>query len=135
MNVQLKVLPVPVTDVERAKRFYGEQVGFLVDRDTQPGTGNRTVRLTPPGAWWSIVIGPAPAMGPGPVKGLQLVVADIEAARRDLARRGVEVSAVQHYEKDGTLAEGKGGRWNAFAFFDDPDGNGWVLQERPGTEP
>ncbi|MEO3873501.1 VOC family protein [Nonomuraea sp. B12E4] len=133
MDWKLEVLPIPVTDVERAKRFYGEQVGFVVDFDAHIGPETRRVQLTPPGSWWSIVLGPDHhGMGPGSVKGVQLVVSDIEAAREELAGRGVEVSPVKHYAKDGTLAEGKGGRWNTFAFFDDPDGNGWVLQERPG---
>ncbi|GAA3688403.1 VOC family protein [Nonomuraea antimicrobica] len=131
MDWKLEVVSIPVADVERAKRFYSEQLGFVVDHDTQISPGARVVQLTPRGSACSVVIG-APAGGVA--KGLQLVVPDIDAARAELAGRGVEVSAVQHYERDGTLAEGRGGRWNSFVFFNDLDGNGWVLQERPEGE-
>jgi catechol 2,3-dioxygenase-like lactoylglutathione lyase family enzyme len=131
MDWKLEVVSIPVSDIDKAKRFYGEQVGFVVDHDTQISPGVRVVQLTPRGSACSIVIG-APAGGV--VKGLQLVVPDIEAARAELAGRGVEVSEVKHYGEDGCLADGKGGRWNSFVFFNDLDGNGWVLQEGPGDE-
>ncbi|GAA2354059.1 VOC family protein [Nonomuraea africana] len=131
MEWKLEVVPVPVADVERAKRFYTEQAGFHADHDTQVNATVRIVQLTPPGSACSIVIGAPVSTPPGVVQGLQLVVRDIAAARAQLVERGVEVSGIQHYEKDGTLADGPGGRWNSFAFFSDPDGNGWVLQESP----
>jgi predicted enzyme related to lactoylglutathione lyase len=130
MDWKLEVVPVPVRDVSRAKRFYAEQVGFDVDHDTEL-PGMRIVQLTPPGSGCSIVVGVKTEAAPGTVHGLQLVVDDIEAARTRLADGGVEVSPVKHYEKDGSLADGPGERWNSFAFFSDPDGNSWVLQERP----
>ena len=131
MDWKLEVVPVPVADVDRAKRFYEEQVGFVVDLDTRIGDGMRLVQLTPPGSACSIhlntgLVGPAP----GSVQGLQLVVPDIEAARAELVERGVEASPVRHME-NGAWVDGRGGDWNSFVFFSDPDGNGWVLQERP----
>ncbi|MFD9128288.1 VOC family protein [Kitasatospora sp. NPDC059571] len=132
MDWKLEVVVVPVADVDRAKRFYAEQVGFAVDTDTRIGEHDRIVQLTPRGSACSIVIGSG-AVGsgqPGSVQGLQLVVDDVAAARAELAGRGVPVSPVQHF--DGTqLAEGPGGDWNSFVFFSDPDGNGWSVQERP----
>lgn len=131
MDWKLEVVVVPITDVDRAKRFYGEQVGFVVDHDTRVNAEMRIVQLTPPGSACSIVVGSGIVdMSPGSVKGLQLVVPDIEAARAELVERGVEVSTIQHYE-GAALAEGRGGDWNSFIFFNDPDGNGWVVQERP----
>ena len=131
MDWKLEVVVVPISDVDRAKQFYSEQVGFVVDLDTQINDEVRFVQLTPPGSGCSIVIGTGMVeMATGSVKGLQLVVSDIEAARNQLVERGVEVSPIQHYE--GTvLVEGRGGKWNSFIFFNDPDGNGWVVQERP----
>ena len=126
-------MPVPVTDVERAKRFYSEQVGFVVDLDTQISDEMRLVQLTPPGSGCSIHLSRGIlSMPPGVLEGLQLVVSDIEAARSELVERGVEVSPVQHME-GGAWVEGRGGEWNSFVFFSDPDGNGWVLQEGPSA--
>ncbi|GAA2440220.1 VOC family protein [Actinomadura vinacea] len=130
MDWTLEVVPVPVTDVDRAKRFYSEQVGFAVDHDTSAGEGFRIVQLTPPGSGCSIVIGSVVGMEPGTLRGLQLVVSDIEAARDQLLERGVDAGKVQHYEADG-MVDGPGGGWNNFVHFSDPDGNGWVLQQRP----
>jgi catechol 2,3-dioxygenase-like lactoylglutathione lyase family enzyme len=131
MEWKLEVVIVPVSDVERAKRFYGEQCGFAVDHDTRISDEMRAVQLTPHGSGCSIVIGAGLApMAPGSLKGLQLVVADIEAARAQLVEGGVAVSPVQHYE-GAALVEGRGGRWNSFIFFSDPDGNSWAVQERP----
>ncbi len=135
MDWKLEVVPIPVSDVDRAKRFYGEQVGFLVDLDTRLGDGIRLVQLTPPGSGCSIHLSTGILnMPPGILEGLQLVVSDIEAARSELVDRGVEVSPVQHMEGGGEWVEGRGGEWNSFVFFSDPDGNGWVLQERPGRD-
>ena len=134
MDWKLEVVPVPVTDVDRAKRFYGEQVGFVVDLDTQLGDEMRLVQLTPPGSGCSIHLSTGIlGMPPGVLEGLQLVVPDIDAARAELLERGVEISDVQHFDgRD--WKPGGAGEWNSFAFFSDPDGNGWVLQERPARD-
>lgn len=134
MDWQLETVPVPVADVDRAKRFYAEQVGFAVDLDTTFGSGARLVQLTPPGSGCSIHL----TRGlydtdPGSLQGLQLVVSNVDAARAELLGRGVEVSGVYHFE-DGVRADGPGGRWNSFVSFSDPDGNVWVVQERPAAD-
>jgi catechol 2,3-dioxygenase-like lactoylglutathione lyase family enzyme len=134
MEWKLELVVVPVSDVDRAKRFYAEQVGFVVDHDTRIGEEMRAVQLTPPGSGCSIAIGTGLSQSaPGSAQGLQLVVSDVEAARAELVSRGVEVSPVRHYE-GAQLVDGKGGRWNSFVFFSDPDGNGWAVQERPAGE-
>lgn len=133
MDWKLEVVPVPVSDVDRAKRFYGEQVGFVVDLDTRIGDEVRLVQLTPPGSACSIHLNTGLDMSPGSVQGLQFVVPDIEAARAELVERGVEAGPVQHMD-EGVWVEGRGGYWNSFVFFRDPDGNGWVLQERPARD-
>ena len=131
MEWKLELVVVPVADVDRAKRFYSEQVGFVVDHDTRIGDEMRVVQLTPPGPACSIAIGTGLTdMQPGSIEGLQLVVPDVDAARAELVARSVAVSAVQHYE-GGVRVEGRGGDWNSFVFFSDPDGNGWAVQERP----
>jgi catechol 2,3-dioxygenase-like lactoylglutathione lyase family enzyme len=132
MDWKLELVVVPVADVERAKRFYSEQAGFAVDHDTDFGE-MRIVQLTPPGSGCSIAVGTGlTPMAPGSLQGLQIVVPDVEAARAELADRGVEVTPVRHLE--GTeWQDGRGGDWNSFVFFSDPDGNGWVLQERPAA--
>ena len=131
MDWKLELVVVPVTDVEWAKRFYSEQVGFAVDHDTRIDDRMHIVQLTPPGSACSIVVGTGLVeTPPGTVQGLQLVVPDIQAARAQLAERGVEVSEVQHYE-GADLVDGPGDRWNSFVFFADPDGNRWAVQERP----
>jgi catechol 2,3-dioxygenase-like lactoylglutathione lyase family enzyme len=134
MDWKLEVVPVPVSDVDRAKRFYGEQVGFVVDLDTRLADGMRLVQLTPPGSGCSIHLSTGILnMPPGVLEGLQLIVSDIETARAELVERDVEASPVQHMD-DGDWVEGRGGDWNSFVFFSDPDGNGWVLQERPASD-
>ena len=131
MDWKLQVVVVPVSDVDRAKQFYSEQVGFKVDVDHRVGEQFRVVQLTPPGSACSVTIGKGLSdMPPGSVKGLQLVVADIEAARAELVSRGVEVSPIQHFD-DGVQKDGPGGDWNSFIFFSDPDGNGWAVQQKP----
>lgn len=121
MDMKLELVPVPVSDVDRAKTFYAEKVGFNVDHDIQPGDGMRIVQLTPPGSACSIVIGTGMGeiseMQPGCVKGLHLVVADINKARETLVSRGVAVSEVN--DMGGVK----------YVFFSDPDGNSWALQE------
>ena len=99
MDWKLELVVVPVTDVDRAKRFYGEQLGFVVDHDSRIGDDMRVVQLTPPGSACSIAIGTGPVgTAPGSLEGLQLVVPDLDAARAQLVERGVEASPIQHYE-------------------------------------
>jgi catechol 2,3-dioxygenase-like lactoylglutathione lyase family enzyme len=131
MDWKLEVVVIPVTDVDRAKHFYGEQVGFVVDHDTRISDDMRVVQLTPVGSACSIAIGTGLVSStPGSVQGIQLVVPDVDAARAHLVEHRVEVSPVQHY--DGSVrVDGRGGDWNSFIFFSDPDGNGWTVQERP----
>lgn len=132
MDWTLEVVVVPVADVDRAKRFYAEQLGFTVDHDTHVGEGARLVQLTPPGSGCSIVIGEGvvPPMEPGALQGLQLVVADVRAAHARLVEAGVEVSDVQKLgedpnpDPDGDPLDNVG-----FVFFRDPDGNGWAVQQ------
>src|SRR3954451_17737145 len=131
MNWTLEVVWVPVSDVDRAKAFYAEQLGFNVDHDVEVSDGNRIVQLTPPGSGCSIVIGEgtvAPDMRPGSLKGLQLVVADIQAARAQLDERGVAVGDIQVMGKNPTpqpdALDNVG-----FVFFSDPDGNEWAVQQ------
>jgi predicted enzyme related to lactoylglutathione lyase len=134
MDWKLEVVVVPVSDVDKAKVFYSEQVGFNVDVDHQVNETFRIVQLTPPGSGCSVVIGTGLGdMAPGCIKGLQLVVDDIDAARVRLVEGGVDVTRVRHMV-DGGWVDGKGDRWNSFVHFSDPDGNAWVVQERPGEE-
>lgn len=137
MNWTLEVIPVPVTDMDRAKAFYADKVGFKVDLDDEVAPGMRIVQLTPPGSRCSVAMlkgmPPAPGMkemAPGTLQGLQLCVTDIEAARAELVDRGVDVSAIRHVGATG-WEDGKGETWNSFMSFEDPDGNGWVVQEAP----
>jgi len=136
MDWKLEVVVIPVSDVDRSKQFYSEQVGFVLDVDHRAGESFRVVQLTPPGSACSVTFGVGLAeMEPGSLKGLQLVVSDVEAARAELAERGVTVSGVKHFE-GGVMSDGPGSEWNSFVFFDDPDGNSWTVQERPAaTEP
>ncbi len=123
MDWKLELVAVPVSDVDRAKAFYAEKVGFNADHDHTVSDEIRFVQLTPPGSACSIAIGTGLTdMRPGSVQGLQLVVSDIEAARAELVERGVEVSEVQEFD------------WGSFVFFSDPDGNGWAVQQLPARE-
>jgi catechol 2,3-dioxygenase-like lactoylglutathione lyase family enzyme len=121
MDMKLELIPIPVADVDRAKAFYVEKLGFHLDHDVQPNPTMRVVQLTPPGSACSIVIGTGITddMRPGTIKGLHLVVQDAQQARDLLASRGVAVSAI----------EDMGGI--KYVHFSDPDGNSWVLQEIP----
>jgi catechol 2,3-dioxygenase-like lactoylglutathione lyase family enzyme len=131
MQYKLEVVVVPVSDVDRAKAFYVDQVGFALDVDDQPNEQFRVVQMTPNGSGCSVTIGKGMAkMEPGSLTGLQLSVADIEAAHADLASREVPVSSVQHHDGTG-FVDGPGGDYNSFFFFDDPDGNGWAVQQSP----
>src|SRR3712207_592861 len=110
MYFRLEVVPVPITDVDRAKHFYSEQVGFVVDLDTQISDEMRLVQLTPPGSGCSIHLSRGILnMPPGVLEGLQLVVSDIEAARSELVERGVEASPIQHIEGGGLRGEVESG--------------------------
>ncbi|MGD9713170.1 MAG: VOC family protein [Thermomicrobiales bacterium] len=130
MDWKIEVVPIPVTDVDRAIAFYRDKAGFTLDVDASPYEGIRFVQLTPPGSACSIVLGQGIVdTAPGSIQGLQIVVEDIDAARQELLSRGVDASPVQHYTETG-LAEGNGGGWNAFVFFSDPDGNSWAVQQR-----
>lgn len=123
MDFRLELVNVPVSDVARAKAFYTEKAGFNADHDHRVNEEIRFVQLTPPGSGCSISIGSGLTKAkPGSVEGLQLVVEDIEAARAELAGRGVEVSDVQVFP------------WGSFVFFRDPDGNGWNVQQIPPRE-
>ncbi|HEY3021370.1 MAG TPA: VOC family protein [Solirubrobacteraceae bacterium] len=118
MDFKLELVQVPVSDVDRAKAFYTEQAGFNADHDHAVSDEMRFVQLTPPGSACSIAIGTGLSeMAPGSVRGLQLVVSDIEAARADLAGRGTDVSEIQDFD------------WGRFVFFSDPDGNQWAVQQ------
>ena len=120
MDWKLELVGIPVSDVDRAKSFYTEQAGFNADHDHRVSDEIRFVQLTPPGSACSIAIGSGMSdAAPGSVKSMQLVVADIEAARAELVERGVEVSEVQVFP------------WGSFVFFQDPDGNGWAVQQIP----
>jgi catechol 2,3-dioxygenase-like lactoylglutathione lyase family enzyme len=131
MDWKLEVVTIPVVDIDQAKRFYSEQVGFVVDLDIPLSDESRFVQLTPPGSGCSIQLHTGNlAMAPGSLRGLILVVPDVDAARAVLVERGVAVSPIQHYEGTNLVA-GRGGDWNSFVFFSDPDGNAWTVQERP----
>lgn len=131
MDWKLEVIVVPVSNVDRAKHFYSVMAGFNVDLDQRVNDRVRIVQLTPRGSGCSIIIGSGIVDSPpGSIKGLQLVVTDIDAARAELLERGVEVTNVRHVE-NGEWVEGRGGDWNTFIFFSDPDGNSWSVQERP----
>jgi catechol 2,3-dioxygenase-like lactoylglutathione lyase family enzyme len=120
MDMRLELVAVPVSDVDRAKAFYVDQVGFHDDHDYQVTHELRFVQLTPPGSACSIVMGTGVTeMAPGSQKGLQMVVDDVEAVRRELRGRGVETSEVDVQP------------WGSFVYFSDPDGNTWSVQQIP----
>ena len=120
MDWKIELVAIPVTDVDRAKAFYTEQVGFNADHDHQVSDELRFVQLTPPGSACSVVMGTGVTqMPPGSQKGVQVVVADVEAARRDLLEHGVQASEVDVQP------------WGSFVTFGDPDGNTWALQQLP----
>ena len=120
MDWKIELIAIPVSDVDLAKEFYTEKAGFNADHDHVVSDEIRFVQLTPPGSACSIVVGLGITEAePGSVQGVQMVVADIEAARAELVGRGMEVSDVQDFP------------WGRFVFFQDPDGNGWSVQELP----
>jgi predicted enzyme related to lactoylglutathione lyase len=120
MDWKLELVAIPVTDVDRAKAFYVDNVGFNADHDHRVSDELRFVQLTPPGSACSITIGQGITDAePGSVRGMQMVVSDIDAAHAELTGRGVEVGDVQDFP------------WGRFVFFSDPDGNRWAVQELP----
>ena len=120
MAMRLELIQVPVSDVDRAKAFYVDQVGFNADHDHQVSDELRFVQLTPPGSSCSIALtSGAHEMQPGSISGLQVVVEDADAARQELLGRGVDVGEVQEFP------------WGSFVFFSDPDGNRWAVQQLP----
>ena len=122
MRLSLEMVTVPVADVDRAKAFYVDQVGFHDDMDVRTDGNRRFVRLTPPGSVCCVAIGEGWIdSAPGSLQGTQLVVEDVDEARAFLVGRGVEVTEVQEYP------------WGRFCFFSDPDGNGWSVQEPPAA--
>jgi catechol 2,3-dioxygenase-like lactoylglutathione lyase family enzyme len=132
MDYLLELVHVPVTDVDRAKAFYADKLGFNVDHDTTMVADMRVVQVTPPGSACSIAVGSGLVeMAPGSQQGLQLVVPDIHAARAELAERGVEISEVQVFAPEGLRPSREGDALDnvGFAFFSDPDGNGWAVQQ------
>jgi predicted enzyme related to lactoylglutathione lyase len=123
MDWKLELVAIPVSDVDRAKAFYTEKAGFNADHDHKVSDEIRFVQLTPPGSACSIALGNGILdTPPGSVQGMQMVVADINAAHAELAGRGVEVSDVQEFP------------WGSFVFFSDPDGNGWAVQQLPARD-
>ena len=122
--MKLEVVPIPVSDVDAAKAFYTEKVGFDLDHDVRPTETMRVVQMTPPGSACSVVIGEGLPLGePGSVKGVQLVVEKLDEVREALTGRGVGVGDIQQLGPEGTPG-------SRFLFFEDLDGNGWAVQER-----
>lgn len=120
MDFKLELIAIPVTDVDRAKAFYADRVGFIAEHDHAVSEETRFVQLTPPGSGCSIAFGTGIVDSePGSARGMQLTVADAHAARAELAGRGVDVSEVTEFP------------WGSFVFFEDPDGNRWALQQLP----
>ena len=123
MEWKLELVAVPVSDVDRAKAFYAEKIGFNADHDHRVSDEVRFVQLTPPGSACSIALGTGISQSqPGSVQGIQMVVSDINAARAELLERRVQVSEVQEFA------------WGSFVFFSDPDGNGWAVQQIPARD-
>ena len=120
MDWKIELVAIPVTDVDRAKAFYTEQVGFHADHDHQVSDTLRFVQLTPPGSACSVVLGTGITdMAPGSQRGVQVVVEDVAAAREQLVAHGVNASDIDVQP------------WGSFVYFSDPDGNGWAIQEKP----
>jgi catechol 2,3-dioxygenase-like lactoylglutathione lyase family enzyme len=138
MDLRLEVVVVPVSDVDRAKTFY-EKVGFNVDVDDRFGDKFRVVQLTPPNSACSITLmeGMDPGMKPGSLQGLQMTTSDLAGVRAELLGRGVDVSEIQTVDQEAgrfVPLEGPPTAYNAFVFFQDPDGNGWAIQQGPTSD-
>ena len=134
MDWKLELIILPVTDIDRAKRFYQDKLGFTLDVDHSAGEDFRIVQLTPPGSACSVTLMRKPESA-GSVQGLHLVVTDIEAAHAELTGRGADVSEVFHFA-NGVQTSGPDparGSYNSFVSFADPDGNGWLVQEANRT--
>jgi catechol 2,3-dioxygenase-like lactoylglutathione lyase family enzyme len=132
MDLKLELVLLPVSDVDRAKAFYTEQVGFNLDVDSRPAEGMRVVQMTPPGSACSVTIGTGITKAtPGSVEGLHLIVTDIVAARAELVEHGVKVDEIFHFGANGqtTGPHPERADYSSFAPFSDPDGNVWLLQE------
>jgi catechol 2,3-dioxygenase-like lactoylglutathione lyase family enzyme len=137
MDYKLELVLIPVSDVDRAKAFYVDKLGFNLDVDHQPNDEFRVVQMTPPGSACSITIGIGiTEAAPGSYQGTHLVVTDIEAARSELVGRGVDVSEIRHMGSAGWESgpHPEHADYGSFADFKDPDGNTWVLQERRGEQ-
>ena len=138
MDWTLELVLVPVSDVDRAKTFYIEKAGFNLDVDHRAGDNFRVVQLTPPGSACSITIGTGITdAAPGSVRGLHLIVSDIDAARAELVQRGMDASEIFHFESAGQVPgpDPQRSKYNSFLSFSDPDGNTWLVQEVRRTEP
>jgi catechol 2,3-dioxygenase-like lactoylglutathione lyase family enzyme len=132
VDFKLELVVIPVSDVDRAKDFYTEKMGFALDVDHRAGDNFRVVQLTPPGSACSITIGTGVTqVAPGTYQGLHLVVTDVEAARAELVGRGVEVSEPYHFGAEGQAPGVHPERidYGTYLSFSDPDGNGWLVQE------
>jgi catechol 2,3-dioxygenase-like lactoylglutathione lyase family enzyme len=138
MNWKLELVLVPVSDVDHAKAFYTEKVGFNLDVDHRAGDEFRVVQMTPPGSACSISIGKGiTGAAPGSVQGLHLVVSNIDAARAELVERGVEIGEIFHFESGKQMPGPDPERrdYGSFLSFSDPDGNSWVVQEVGRSQP
>jgi catechol 2,3-dioxygenase-like lactoylglutathione lyase family enzyme len=137
VDMRLEVVVVPVSDVDRSKAFYSEKVGFNVDVDHQPNDHFRVVQLTPPGSACSISMVKGPGaldMKPGSLQGLQITTSDLRGVRAELVERGLDISEIQAFDQQAgefRVVQGELEVFNAFAFFKDPDGNGWAIQQGP----
>jgi catechol 2,3-dioxygenase-like lactoylglutathione lyase family enzyme len=136
VDLRIEVIVVPVSDVDRAKAFYVEKAGFNVDVDQRFGDRFRVVQLTPPGSACSITLmeGMGPGMEPGSLQGVQITTSDLEGTRGQLLERGLEVSEMQTVDQEAgrfVPLEGPPMPYEAFVFFQDPDGNGWAIQQGP----
>jgi catechol 2,3-dioxygenase-like lactoylglutathione lyase family enzyme len=132
MDWKLELIIIPVSDVDKSLAFYTEKLGFALDVDHRAGDQFRVVQMTPPGSACSITIGVGVTDGtPGSYKGTHLVVNDIETARAELVERGVDVSEIFHFGPNGKVdgPDPERSDYNSFLAFDDPDGNGWTVQE------
>ncbi|MDQ1720861.1 MAG: hypothetical protein QOI26_595 [Pseudonocardiales bacterium] len=138
MDWKLELVVLPVSDVDRAKEFYTEKLGFNLDVDHRAGESFRVVQMTPPGSACSISVGIGLSdAAPGSVRGLQLVVSDIEAAHAQLLARGVQASEISHFDAGGLQPglDPQRREFGSFIFFNDPDGNSWAVQEGRRTDP
>ena len=133
MNWTLELIVVPVSDIDRAKTFYVEKAGFELQVDTRAGEDFRVVQIAPRGSACSIALMKTDNMAPGSLKGLQVCVSDVDAARAELAERGVDVSELFHFGESGQMPgpDPQRADYNTFFSFDDPDGNTWLIQEVP----